>query len=441
MQDRVARRGLAVAGLGLAGLLAVPVAAVAQETPVTLTLSVSLTPEELATFEPALAAIDAQAAGWDVALEQVPQAGVVEKLNAQLAAGDLPDVMRIGGLFAQTPIRRGAVLDLSTLGEALGTDDFYPGPLDQFRWDGRLWGIPDTAAPDVLFYNTAMFDAAGLAYPTDAWTLEDLREAAVVLTLDAAGRNAADPGFDPTAIVQWGWNAPLVMFWQRHLVRSAGAEVCANEDCTLMDWTSPEALAAAEWWVSLARDLHAAPADPYGGSVTGVPGDPFLVGLAAMGYNGYFAVGQLAASGAIAYDIAQPVLGVDGTRHTPLSTNGYIVAADTEHPEQAQALVAALTSPAFLAEAWGQPGHSVPARISAAGSVIDPSRAPANQGAIVDAMAYGAVFLPSTSAAFEAYGATADLFTKANTGVLSVPDAMAAIEAAANEALARDREP
>ena len=144
-----------------------------------------------------------------------------------------------------------------------------------------------------------------------------------------------------------------------------------------------------------------------------------------MGMNGYFAVGQLAASGAIDYDIAQPVLGTDGTRHTPLSTNGYMIAADTEHPEAAQALVAALVDPAFLADAWGTPGHSVPARLSAADSVIDPSRAPANQQAIVDAMGYGQVFQPSTSAAFEAYGATADLFTKANTGELPVEEAMA----------------
>jgi multiple sugar transport system substrate-binding protein len=416
-------------------------AVIAQEPPPILTLSVSLTPEELASFEPALAALDAANDAFDVVLEQVPQSGAVEKLNAQLAANDLPDVVRIQGLLAQGPIRRGAFLGLGPFQASLATDDLFAGPLDQFRWNGSLWGVPDTAAPDVLFYNRAMFDAAGLAYPDDTWTTEDLRSVAVKLTLDAAGRSADDPDFDPASIVQWGWNAGLTMFWQRHLLQSRGWDVCANDDCTEMDWDSPEALDAAEWWVSLARDLHAAPYDPYGGSQTGVPGDPFLVGLAAMGYNGYFAVGQLAANATIDYDIAQPVLGIDGRRYTPLSTNGYVIAADTEHPEAAVALVAALTDPDFLAETWGRPGHSIPARVSAADSVLDPSRAPANQAPIVEALAYGAVFLPSTSAAFEAFGATADLFTKANTGELSTEAAMTQVEAAANEVLARDREP
>lgn len=428
-------------GLLLAGAVLVAPVAVAQDAPPTLTLSVSLTPEELASFQPALAALDAASDQFDVVLQQTPQSGAVEKLNAQLAANDLPDVIRIQGLMAQNPIRRGAFLDLGPLAASLDPDDFFAGPMEQFGWDGTSWGIPDTAAPDVLFYNTALFDAAGVPYPTDNWTTDDLRAAALKLTLDSAGRSADDPAFDPTSIVQWGWNAGLTMIWQRHLLQSRGWDVCVRDDCTEMDWDSPAAVHAADWWISLARDLHVTPYDPYRGSQTGVPGDPFLVGIAAMGYNGYFAVGQLAATGTIAYDIAQPVLGIDGERYTPLSTNGYVIAADTQHPEAAQALVAALVDPAFLAQTWGVPGHSVPARISAASSVIDPSRPPAHQSAIVDAMAYGAVFQPSTGAAFEAYSATADLFTKANTGELTTEQAMTQVEAAANEALARDRVP
>ena len=42
--------------------------------------------------------------------------------------------------------------------------------------------LPDTAAPDVVFYNRRMFDAAGLAYPRDDWTYDDMRRAAIQLT-------------------------------------------------------------------------------------------------------------------------------------------------------------------------------------------------------------------------------------------------------------------
>jgi multiple sugar transport system substrate-binding protein len=301
--------------------------------------------------------------------------------------------------------------------------------------------LPDTAAPDVVFYNKDLFDAAGLDYPTDAWSYEDMGQAAIQLTLDANGHHPTDPEFDPQAIQQWGWNGGWSHFWQRHLVQAFGADLCLNNDCTLMSFTDPETLAAAEWWVSLVRDDHAALYDPYGGSQTGVPGDPFIAGRAAMGYNGFFAVGQLNDTGAINYDVVQPLVGTDGQRHTPLSTNGYVISAQSEHLDEAWALVQLLLSPEFLRDTWGQPGHSIPARRSAADSVINTERLPKNQRAIIEAMEYGEVFRPHTQSAFEVYGKTTDLFMKAMKGEMAVPEAMAQIESIANEILARDREP
>ena len=155
-------------------------------------------------------------------------------------------------------------------------------------------------------------------------------------------------------------------------------------------------MTAFEWWVGLVLDDHAGLSDPYGGSQTGVPGDPFISGKSAMGSNGTFAIGQLNAAGTIDYDIVPPLLGTDGKRHTPLSTNGYVLSAAGKHPDEAWALVQALTAPAFLESTWGKPGHAVPARRSAASSVIDTSHAPANQKAILEAMEVGAVFRPYT---------------------------------------------
>jgi multiple sugar transport system substrate-binding protein len=408
--------------------------------PVTLRLQVSLTPDELATFEPAIVALDAAHPEWILRLEEVPQGSEVEKVTSQLAGDDLPDVLRVQGLNVQQWIRRGAFLDLSSHFPDPSAD-FYGGPAEQFGWDGRIWGLPDTASPEVVFYNTSMFDAAGLAYPTEDWTYDDMRTAAITLTLDAGGRHPGDPGFDPATIRQWGWNGGLTYFWQNELVRARGGDLCANPDCTEMSFTDPATAAAIEWWVTLVRDDHAALYDPYGGSQTGVPGDPFLAGAAAMGSNGWFAVGQLNAAGTIAYDVVPPLIGVDGRRHTPLSTNGYVIAASSDHPDEAWALVQALLAPEFLESTWGRPGHAVPARISAAPSAIDASHPPANQDAVLEAMAVGRVFRPYTASAFAAYGATADLFTKLNKGELPLADGLAQLEAAANAALAPDRIP
>jgi hypothetical protein len=181
--------------------------------------------------------------------------------------------------------------------------------------------------------------------------------------------------------------------------------------------------------------------DHYGGTQTGVPGDPFLAGAAAMGSNGWFAVGQLNAAGTIAYDVVPPLLGVDGERHAPLSTNGYVISRDTAHPEEAWALVQALVASDFLAATWGRPGHGVPARAGAAESAIDESHPPVDQDALLEAMAVGQVFRPSTPSAFAAYAATGDLFTKLNTGELTLEVGLAQLEAEANAALVPDRGP
>jgi multiple sugar transport system substrate-binding protein len=416
------------------------VAAAQPAAPVTVRLQVSLSPQELKTFQPALEALDDAHPEWAVALETVPQANFFQDLDAQIAAGTLPDVVRVPGLLAQQWIRQRAFLDLTDrLGDA-DVDDFYPGPLGQFRWQAKLWGLPDTAAPELVFYNKAMFDAAGLAYPTDDWTFEEMRRAAIQLTLDADGRNPTDPDFDPATIVQWGWNSSLDHVWRRHALQSLGADWCVNADCTVLDMTSPEVVAAASWWASLVQEERAGLHDPYGGSQTGIPGEAVLAGKAAMGFNAYFAVGQHNESGAIAYDIVQPFLATDGHRYSVLSTNGYVISAASAHPEEAWALVQALLEPDFLAQVWGRAGHAVPARQSAAASVLESTDPPANRQAIVDAMAYADVFKPYTPSAFEAYAQTQDLFARAMRGDLAVAEALAQIETVANGILAQDRD-
>lgn len=43
--------------------------------------------------------------------------------------------------------------------------------------DGRLYGVPKDKDNIVLVYNKEMFDAAGVAYPTDDWTWDDMVDA------------------------------------------------------------------------------------------------------------------------------------------------------------------------------------------------------------------------------------------------------------------------
>lgn len=401
-----------------------------------------MTPAELERFQAGVDAIEAAHPNWTIELEQTPQDGIIEKMTTQIAGGDLPDVVMVQGLMGQQSIRQDVFVDLTDRAAEgdFAVDDFWAGALDQFIWNERLYGIPNTAAPDVLYYNKTVFDAAGVAYPTDDWTLEDMRATSVQLTLDADGNTPEDAGFDPESVVQWGLHVTPSNIWARNYLLPLGADPCVNGDCTEMKWNSPEVIEALQWWADIVQEDGAAPYDPYSGNQTGVPGDPFSAGLAAMGYNGFFLVGQLNATGTMEYDIVQPPAGEDGTRATPLSTNGWAIPVTSEHQDAAWQLISELTSSEFLIEYWAKPGHSVPSRTSASEGILNPDAASDNQQAILDAMEYAEVFRPFTASAFEAYGVTADIFMKIMKGDITVEEGVQQLDAAANEVLAKDRE-
>lgn len=408
---------------------------------VTLRLGVSLDATALSSYEKGIAALQAAHPEWKIELESVPQSGRLERITTQVASSTLPDVLLVDGLSAQQWIRQGAFADLTPFVAQDGVDltAFFADTVMQFAFDDRQWGIPNDAAPEVVYYNLDMFDAAQLEYPTDEWRYDEMRAAAKLLTLDSAGHNATEPDFDPSTIVQWGWNSTPQHLWARHYVQVHGGDLCLNADCTEMTFTHPTVVEAFRWWAEMAQVDHSVPYDVYSGAQTGVPGDPFASGKAAMGFNNVAIIGQLNAQSTIRYDIVQPFQGADGERYGPLSTQGYVIAANSEHPEAAWALIQALTSDEFLVEYLGKPGHSIPARRSAAPSALSPEKAPTNQAAILAALEYEQVFRPFTASAFEAYGKTSGLFIEAMKGDRPLEEVLAELEQAANEVLAKDR--
>lgn len=421
---------------------AAPTAAPAAE-PITLRLQVSLDAASLVDYEPAIKALDDRHPEWQIQLEQVPQQDRLAKLNAQIASQSLPDVLLSDGASIQQFIRQGAFADLSPLiaQDGLQLGDFYPDTVTQFAFDGKQWGLPTVGAPEIVFYNKQMFDAAKQPYPTDDWTFDDMRAAARKLTLDSQGRSADDPNFDPQQIVQWGWNNSPGYIWTNHFVQPFGGDYCANGDCTELQMTDPQVVEAFQWWADLVNKDHVAPYDPYSGAQTGVPGDPFIAGKAAMGFNGFFAIGQLAQQTAIDYDVAQPFKGRDGKRHSVLSTQGYMIASNSQNTDAAWDLIRALSEPELLETVWAKPGHFIPALRAAAPALLDPAKPPKNQQALIDAMEYAQVLKPYTASSFEVFDKTQALFKAALKGDTPVPDALAQIDTIANEILKKDRLP
>ena len=87
--------------------------------------------------------------------------------------------------------RAGLVMDLALFIEADPTfeaTDFYPGLLEQFQWDGGIWGLPAKVHPDLVFYDKRAFEQAGISPPRPGWTYEEFTQAAQQLTMREGDR-------------------------------------------------------------------------------------------------------------------------------------------------------------------------------------------------------------------------------------------------------------
>ncbi|MBZ0276678.1 MAG: ABC transporter substrate-binding protein, partial [Anaerolineae bacterium] len=128
-------------------------------------------------------------------------------------------------------LRTGALLNLAPLLAAdsnAAEADFVPVLLDSFRWDGALWGLPIGASLGFLLYDQRAFDAAGLSYPNDRWTLNDFIHASNILSAVAQSGKIASGmiWLDPSillrslagrGIAQTKTNPPLPILDDPHL--------------------------------------------------------------------------------------------------------------------------------------------------------------------------------------------------------------------------------
>ena len=103
------------------------------------------------------------------------------------AGGAAPDVQRNIDMRFGPMLLRGALRPLTEYindpVDGVDLSDFHSVGIQGVTHDGEIWGLPqDICARSILLYNMDMFDEAGLPYPDETWTWDDLYEAAKKLT-------------------------------------------------------------------------------------------------------------------------------------------------------------------------------------------------------------------------------------------------------------------
>lgn len=106
-------------------------------------------------------------------------------LEAGAQGGSLPDVFWMHSNESERYMSNGMLLDLTdriAASEKIQVENYPSEIWNLYTHDSKYYAVPKDIDTIALWYNKAMFDEAGLAYPTADWTWEDMGEAARKLT-------------------------------------------------------------------------------------------------------------------------------------------------------------------------------------------------------------------------------------------------------------------
>src|SRR5215475_13196414 len=109
---------------------------------------------------------------------------LLTKLSAGFASGTYPDISYAYGSWAGELAASGKTQDVTkwVADPAVAWQEIPEAARATATVDGKVIGIPALVDNLALIYNKTLFDAAHVAYPTDAWSWDDFRTAAKALT-------------------------------------------------------------------------------------------------------------------------------------------------------------------------------------------------------------------------------------------------------------------
>jgi multiple sugar transport system substrate-binding protein len=116
-------------------------------------------------------------------IEPLPINGYLDKAIAATLGGNPPDLLDLDAMMIVPMAGRNLLQPWDDYIKDIDVKDFAAGIWDAGIWNGKQYALPNRSATAVYFYNKTMFDKAGLAYPKDGWTYQDMLEMAKKLTI------------------------------------------------------------------------------------------------------------------------------------------------------------------------------------------------------------------------------------------------------------------
>lgn len=150
-----------------------------------VTLNLAIWDEkQQAVTEELIAAFKKTNSNIEIELTVMPPDQYWTVIQAGLTSGSGPDLFWMSGDRAISIMPANLLLPLKSYIERDGVDmGKFPASIKQFyQHDNDYYGIPKDFDTIGIFYNKALFDAAGVEYPKQGWTWDDLLEKSKKLT-------------------------------------------------------------------------------------------------------------------------------------------------------------------------------------------------------------------------------------------------------------------
>jgi multiple sugar transport system substrate-binding protein len=373
-----------------------------------------------------------------VQLDLVPFANYYTNLPLDVAGGNADDIYWLNSSYFGSFADSGKLVDV---GKALASDvpNWLPAAVTQYTRNGTVWGVPAlTDGRIALYYNTAMVAAAGVDPADLTWhptnpALDTFLPAARRLTIDAAGRTADQPGFDPATIRQYGFNAARdLQAIYYDFVGSNGGTFQAPDDT--FAFSNPRSEQAFSYLVKLINTDHVAPSAADTNDNPDFSRDQFLQGRMALFQSGTYNLKNVADGAAFGWAVAPMVAGPAGRVSV---VNSVIAAGNADSPRR-DAVLKALKwiGSARGASYVGAEGAALPAVTAAQKGYFDYWR-----GKGVDTANFGAAggdaTIPAPSGPMFGAGSTAfePILNEVFAGRTPVPAGLKAAQDSGNAAL------
>ncbi|WP_322409676.1 sugar ABC transporter substrate-binding protein [Microbacterium invictum] len=334
----LSRRGFLLGAAGAVGLpiLLAGCGFVPQSTPTqrtgTLTFTTWGTDAELAGFRSAIAAFEAANPGQTVTLNAVPYEQMFSNIDAQLQAGNPPDIFRVPYYTFGAYAGRGQLLDLTSLLSSDRQAQFTEPAWAAVQNQGAVFGLPHHTDTSAILVNLDMLASVGITeVPTsidDAWTWEEL----TALGEQLRGSLPADRY--PWA---YNWQGNGVTRWLSLLFQADGAFLEADQVTPAID--SDAARRAVEFSSSFFRNGFVPDNNTIGSS--SYASESWFSQSVAMVWSGAFQIPDADSTAAFEWTATFAPRDVRGGGD--FGGNALVATADTAQPELAAAFLEFMT--------------------------------------------------------------------------------------------------